>query len=52
MGLLTSFKKEMDQRGGMLRLCSLDPARKGYFQRDRFAEQFEFFSDLESAMSE
>lgn len=52
MGLLTSFKKEMDQRGGTLRLCSLDPARKGYFQRDRFAEQFEFYSDLEAAMAE
>jgi len=52
MGLLTSFKKEMDQRGGTLRLCNLDPARKGYFQNDRFAEQFEFYSDLESAMSE
>jgi len=52
MGLLTSLKKEMDQRGGTLRLCNLDPARKGYFQRDRFAEQFDFYSDLEAAMSE
>ena len=52
MGLLTSFKKEMDQRGGTLRLCNLDPARKGYFQHDRFAEQFEFYSDLEAAMLE
>ena len=52
MGLLTSFKKEMDQRGGTLRLCSLDRARKGYFHNDRFAEQFEFYSDLAAAMSE
>ncbi|MGH7831322.1 MAG: STAS domain-containing protein [Candidatus Binatia bacterium] len=50
MGLLTSFKKEMDQRGGTLRLCYLDPALKGYFQNDRFAEQFEIYPDLESAM--
>lgn len=52
MGLLTSIKKEMDQRGGTLRLCNLDPARKGYFQNDRFSEQFEFYSDLESALAE
>jgi anti-anti-sigma factor len=50
MGLLTSFKKEMDQRAGTLRLCHLDPAVKGYFQNDRFPEQFEIYSDLESAM--
>jgi anti-anti-sigma factor len=50
MGLLTSFKKEMDQRGGTLRVCHLDPALKGYFQNDRFAEQFEIYPDLESAM--
>lgn len=51
MGLITSFKKEVDQRGGTLRLCHLDPSRKGYFQNDRFAEQFEIYPDLESAMS-
>ncbi|HEX9445574.1 MAG TPA: STAS domain-containing protein [Candidatus Binatia bacterium] len=50
MGLLTSFKKEMDQRGGTLRLCHLDPALKGYFHNDRFAERFEFYADLEAAM--
>jgi anti-anti-sigma regulatory factor len=52
MGVLTSFKKEMDQRAGTLRLCHLDPLLKGYFHNDRFAEQFEIFSDLESAMEE
>jgi anti-anti-sigma regulatory factor len=51
MGLLTSFKKEVDQRGGTLRLCHLDPGRKGYFQTDRFAEQFEFYSNMEAAMA-
>lgn len=50
MGLLTSFKKEMDQRGGTLRLCRLDPALEGYFHNDRFAERFEFYDDLETAM--
>ena len=50
MGLLTSFKKEMDQRGGVLRVCNLDPSLKGYFQNDRFAEQFDIYMDLESAM--
>jgi len=50
MGLITSFKKEVDQRAGILRLCHLNPALKGYFQNDRFAEQFEIYPDLESAM--
>lgn len=50
MGLLTSFKREMDQRDGTLRICHLDPLLKGYFQNDRFAEHFDIFPDLESAM--
>ena len=50
MGLLTSFKKEVDQRAGILRLCNLSPCLQGYFQNDRFAEQFEFYRDLECAM--
>jgi anti-anti-sigma regulatory factor len=50
MGVLTSFKKEMDQRHGILRLCHLDPALGGYFQNDRFVEQFEIYADLETAM--
>jgi anti-anti-sigma factor len=50
VGLLTSLKKEMDQRGGTLRLCHLSAALRGYFQNDRFAEQFEIYPDLESAM--
>lgn len=52
MGRLTSFKKEIDQRSGTLRLCHLDPALAGYFQADRFTEEFEIFADLESAMHE
>lgn len=51
MGLITSFKKEVDQRSGALRLCNLDPSLKGYFRNDRFAEQFEIYVDLESAMA-
>ena len=50
MGLLTSFKKEVGQRAGILRLCSLSPCLQGYFQNDRFAEQFETYRDLEGAM--
>lgn len=50
MGLLTSFKKEVDQRAGILRLCNLSPCLQGYFQNDRFAEQFETYRDLEGAM--
>jgi len=48
-GLLTSFKKEIDQRGGVLRVCELKtPSSK--FGDDRFLENFEIFPDLESAM--
>ena len=34
MGLLTSFKKEVGQRAGILRLCNLSPCLQGYFQND------------------
>jgi anti-anti-sigma regulatory factor len=50
MGLLTSFKREIDQRSGIIRLCHLDRTLAGYFHDDRFAEQFEIFADLEEAM--
>lgn len=50
MGLLTSFKKEVDQRAGILRLCGLNSRLQGYFQHDRFSEQFEIYPDLEGAM--
>jgi anti-anti-sigma factor len=50
VGVLTSFKREVDQRAGVLRLCHLNPELKGYFHDDRFAEQFEIFDDLEGAM--
>ena len=46
-----SFKREVDQRVGMLRLCHLNPQLKGYFHDDRFAEQFEIYDDLEGAMT-
>jgi anti-anti-sigma factor len=52
MGLLTSFKREIDQRAGTLRLCHLDRTLAGYFHEDRFPEQFEIFADLENAMAE
>jgi hypothetical protein len=35
MGLITSFKKELDQRAGALRLGHLNPVLQGYFQSDR-----------------
>ncbi len=50
VGLLTSFKREIDQRNGIIRLCHLNPGLAGYFHEDRFAEQFEIFADLEEAM--
>ena len=51
VGLLTSFKREIDQRTGVLRICSLDPNLEGYFKKDRFACQFDIYQDLESAMT-
>ena len=50
VGVLTSLKKEVDQRAGDLRLCHLNPELQGYFQNDRFAEQFDIYADLESAI--
>ena len=52
VGVLTSFKRQVDQRGGVLRLCSLNPELKGYFHDDRFAEQFAICHDLAAAMTE
>ncbi len=52
MGLLTSFKKEVEQRGGVLRVCNLNSSLGGYFRNDRFAEHFSIYPDLESAMEE
>jgi len=52
VGLLTSFKREVDQRAGELHVCNLDPNLKGYFQNDRFTAQFDIYPDLESAMRE
>jgi len=51
IGLLTSLKKEVDQRAGIIRLCQLNPEIEGYFHNDRFAEQFSIYDDLESAMT-
>jgi anti-anti-sigma regulatory factor len=51
VGLLTSFKREIDQRAGVLRICRLDPNLSGYFHNDRFADQFDIYTDLESAMA-
>jgi len=51
VGLLTSFKREVDQRAVVLRRCNLDPNFQGYFQNDRFASQFEMCEDLETAMA-
>ena len=51
VGLLTSFKREVDQRAGVLRVCRLDRNLRGYFQNDRFASQFDIYDDLESAMT-
>jgi anti-anti-sigma regulatory factor len=51
VGLLTSFKREVDQRAGVLRICRLNPELRGYFQNDRFADQFDIYADLESAMA-
>jgi len=52
MGLLTSVKKEVDQRGGILRLCNLSPCLQGYFQNDRFSGEFAIYRDLEGAMED
>ena len=50
VGVLTSFKRQVDQRVGVLRVCNLDPALQGYFNHDRFSECFDIYNDLEAAM--
>ena len=50
-GGVLSLADEVDQRVGVLRLCNLNPELKGYFQHDRFAEQFDFYEDIEAAMT-
>lgn len=51
VGLLTSFKREVDQRAGVLRVCRLNPNLSGYFQNDRFAGLFDIYADIGSAMA-
>lgn len=51
MGLLNSLRKEVDLRGGTLRLCRLNPALQGYFQQDRFTRTtFHIYTNVDSAM--
>jgi anti-anti-sigma factor len=50
VGVLTSFKRQVDQRVGVLRLCNLDTSLQGYFNHDRFSECFDIYNDLEAAM--
>ena len=51
VGVLTSLKREVDQRAGRLRLCNINWELKGYFHDDRFAERFEIFENLEAALT-
>lgn len=51
VGLLISFKREVDQRSGVLRVCRLDSTLNGYFHNDRLTEEFEIYPDLETAMA-
>jgi hypothetical protein len=51
VGVLTSFKREVDQRAGRLRLCHVNAELEGYFHDDRFAERFEIYEDLEAALT-
>ena len=51
VGLLTSFKREVDQRAGLRRICRLNPNLRGYFQNDRFAGQFGFYAEVSGGQS-
>jgi len=48
--LLTSFKEEVKQRAGILRICNSESALQGCFQHDGFTKQFETYRDLEHAL--
>ena len=50
MGLLNSLRKEVDLLKGTLRLSSLNPTLKSKFKRDRFAETFDMYPTVDSAI--
>jgi hypothetical protein len=52
IGLLASLKKEVDLCRGVLRICHFDSAPDGFFRKNRFAEYFNIYEDLKSAMAE
>jgi hypothetical protein len=51
LGLLASFKSEVDQRHGTLRLCSLNRKLHGSLACDREAANFALYPDLKAAMA-
>lgn len=48
--LLASFKEEVEQRSGILRLCNFSMSLQSYFRNDCFPEQFQIYRDMEHAM--
>ena len=48
--LLSSFKEEVEERGGTLRICSLKSVRQGCLKSDCLTKQFDIYRDLEHAL--
>jgi anti-anti-sigma factor len=45
LGVLSSIRKEVNLRGGELRLCSLDPDARKYFAENGFDRIFRFVEE-------
>ncbi len=49
LGVMTSFKKEVDLMNGFLKVCSLRPRIKNYLLENRLGNIFDIYEDLNSA---
>lgn len=51
-GVLASLKKNVELRGGILRLCNVKGVPTVWFQESRFMDRFDVYSDLKDAVTE
>lgn len=51
-GVLASLKKNVELRGGILRVCNVEGVPTVWFQESRFMGRFEVYPDLKGAVTE
>ena len=49
LGVITSFKKEVDLMNGFLKICSLRPRINNYLSKNRLDRIFDIYENLNSA---